>query len=174
LLQLLKGRTGITQVHILAHSMGNLAVLDALANYQEDRTPLNLGELMMAVPDVDRDLYRGIAAKTRKITVGMTLYASSEDKALALSKRLAGEIPRAGEVSADGPIVLPGIDSIDASSLGDEMLGLNHGTYASSRSIINDLGIIITQGIRPPDQRLRELRCVPEGSQPPKYWRYTL
>jgi esterase/lipase superfamily enzyme len=172
-LETLQQQPNIKKVHILAHSMGNLVVLDALASHPNDVRPLKLGELMMAAPDVDRDQYKGIAGDVRKIVGGMTLYASSADLALAASKKVAGNIARAGDVpDKDGPIVLPDIDSIDVTKLGEEIFGLNHGTYAQSRSVLNDVGLLL-EGKRPPDQRLKaEIKGVPFGVVPPRYWQY--
>jgi esterase/lipase superfamily enzyme len=170
-LELLASRENIKQIHVLAHSMGNQVVLDALANHQPGGTPLKLGQLIMAAPDVDRNLYESIAPDARKFTSGMTLYASAADKALAASRILAGRnVPRAGDVPSDGPIVLDDIDSFDATSLGEEILGLNHGTFAKSLSILNDVYLLLLSGRRPP--RVLEVEAVPEGADPPKYWRY--
>jgi esterase/lipase superfamily enzyme len=173
LLKLLKAQHNIKKIHILVHSMGNLVVLDGLASFQHDVASLNLGELMLAAPDVDRDHFTSIASIVRKVTSGVTLYASSADKALMLSKKIAGQIPRAGDVPAGGPILVPNIDSIDVTAIGDEMLGLNHSVFAQTRSILNDVGLLIRTSQRPPHERLSEIRRVPEGANPPKYWRYT-
>lgn len=167
-LELLTSQQNIKQIHILAHSMGNQVVLNALANYPLTKT-LNIGELIMAAPDVDRDLYTSIAPDARRHTKGMTLYASAADRALAASKILAGDIPRAGDVPEGGPIVLETIDSIDATSLGEEIFGLNHATFAKSLSILNDVYLLLG-GKRLP--RVLEIISVPEGVIPPKYWQY--
>src|SRR4051812_10782414 len=81
---------GSQRVHVLAHSMGNLVFIDALADHPHQSDPLGIAELMMAAADVDRDHYIGIAPKVRAAVSGMTLYASSADRALAASKRVAG------------------------------------------------------------------------------------
>jgi hypothetical protein len=70
-------------------------------------------------------------------------------------------------------VVLPGIGTIDVTALGKELLGLNHGVFAETRSVLNDVGLVIRTGSRPPDQRLAEIRCVPEGKKPTLYWRYS-
>lgn len=168
-LELLAGRPNVQQIHILAHSMGNEVVLDALAHCKSDAAALKLGELVMAAPDVDRDVYKTIAVSARKLTKRMTLYASAADRALLASKVLAGDIPRAGDVPDDGPIVLDSIDSIDATALGEEIFGLNHSTYARSLSILNDV-LLLLEGKAPP--RVIEINSVPDGAIPPKYWRY--
>lgn len=171
-LSLLKAQPNITSIHVVAHSMGNLVALESLAHHPHTAAPLNLGELVLAAPDVDRDTFRTLIPKLAGAGAGLTLYASSADWALALSKRLAGSIPRAGDVPLGGPVVLPGLDSIDVTALGTDFFGLNHGTYAQSRSVINDMGLLFSGHVRPPSKRLPEIRDVPEDVQPPRYWRY--
>jgi esterase/lipase superfamily enzyme len=162
------------RINILAHSMGNFLVLDALATHQHEARELGLAELMMAAPDVDRDHFKGIAPAVRAVTSGMTLYASSADRALWLSKKAAGHIPRAGDVPAGGPIIVPQVDSIDVTSVGAEILGFNHAVVAQQPSILNDVRILIESGRRPPDARLIEIKAVPEGGGPAEYWRFTV
>lgn len=171
-LTLLKRQSNVKRVHVLAHSMGNLVVLDALAQHPHRSEPLNLGELILAAPDVDRDQFRNIVSKLAGAAAGMTLYASSIDRALLASKRAAGAIPRAGDVPAGGPLVIAGLDSIDVTAIGDEMFGFRHTTFATTRSIVNDIGLLIRTGRRPPPTRLSEIRGMPEGASPPTYWRY--
>jgi esterase/lipase superfamily enzyme len=164
-------KAGVTKVHVLAHSMGNALVLSALSRFAP-RSVLGLGEVMMAAPDVDRDEYVKMVGQVRSASEGMTLYASSKDRALAVSKRLAGNIPRAGDVSDSGPILVDRVDAIDASALGTDIFGLNHGTFASSKSILNDVKRLLQDGTRPPPKRLVELRGMPEGEAYSKWWRY--
>lgn len=130
-----------------------------------------LGELIMAAPDVDRNVFEDLAPKARKLTTGATVYASSVDRALVASRVFAGEVPRAGEVFEGSPVIVPGIDTIDATAIGSELL--NHGLYAQSRSILNDINALLRTGTRPPHLRLPvEIRAVPENSSAPTYWRY--
>ncbi|HKY86033.1 MAG TPA: alpha/beta hydrolase, partial [Pseudorhodoplanes sp.] len=164
---------GISKVHILAHSMGNYAILDAIYHHPEHaRHALGIGELLMAAPDVDADHYRDVASTVRAAVQGMTLYASSKDWAMTVSKTVAGRIPRAGEVSENGPILVDRIDAIDVTAVGDNVLGLNHGYYASENSILNDVKLLLERGIRPPSNRLAEILGMPEGQNPSKWWRY--
>jgi esterase/lipase superfamily enzyme len=85
-----------------------------------------------------------------KVVKGLTLYASANDKALSLSKRLAGDIPRAGDVPETGPVVIPPVWTIDMSKIGDELFGLNHSTFATTRNVLNDLKILLDTGNPPP------------------------
>ncbi len=169
-LRMLRDDYKIEKINVLAHSMGNLIVLDALANAERTQNPVRISELILAAPDVDRDYFLQIAPTVRKITAGMTLYCSAADKAMIVSRDIA-KVPRAGDVPAEGPISLPEIETIDVTALGQEFLGLNHDVFASSRSVMNDIRALLNAGTRPPNLR-SEARGVPEGSVHPKYWRY--
>ncbi|MFY9655210.1 MAG: alpha/beta fold hydrolase [Methylocystis sp.] len=167
LLDNLQKKHGISKVHVIAHSMGNFLVLDALANLGGARGAM--GELIMAAPDIDRDEFKQDLPRVRGMFSGLTLYASATDRALALSMKVAGGIPRAGYVPPEGPIVLSGLETLDVTVLGDEMFGLNHATFAEARPLIDDIRLILTQRLRAP--RLAEERPMPEGASTPKYWR---
>jgi esterase/lipase superfamily enzyme len=170
LLQILQKQLGIEKIHVLSHSMGNFLVVDALANHARTNDPIRIAELIMAAPDVDRNQFIDEIPLVQQITKGLTLYVSSNDRALAVSRTIAGGIPRAGDVPTSGPVVLPGLDTIDVSSMGEEMFGLNHNTFAAVRSLIDDIFILLSKGDRAP--RLRQIRPVPEGSERPSFWRY--
>jgi esterase/lipase superfamily enzyme len=128
--------------------------------------------MLMAAPDVDADHYRDTATRVRAVVAGMTLYASAMDRALIASRKLAGNIPRAGDVTGMGPILIDAIDSIDVTAVGDDVFGLNHGVFASKKSILNDVKLLLSRGIRPPSERLAEIRGRPDGPPPFKWWQY--
>ena len=86
--------------------------MDALANEALSASPVAISDLMMAAPDVDKNEFIQEVPKIKTVCNRMTLYASSADKALALSKAIVGGIPRAGDVPREGPIVLPGLETI--------------------------------------------------------------
>ena len=171
LVSLIQEQSGATKIMVLAHSMGNQIVTDAIA-HAATAPPLSIRELIMAAPDVDRDVFKSLAGKLKAVTKGLTLYASSADKALLASKVKAGDVPRAGDVPAEGPLIIEGIDTIDVTAVGDDMFALNHGTYSSDRSVIDDVGRIVITETRPPHVRTPQLRRVPERSEHPIYWRY--
>jgi esterase/lipase superfamily enzyme len=171
LIQLLQTEAKVETLHILAHSMGNFVVLEALNELTKLGAVEMMSEVIMAAPDVDTDLFRTLVKNIRPATRGMTLYASAHDKALVTSRSFAKK-PRAGDVFVDGPILVGNVESIDVSAIGDEMFGLNHDTFAANRSLIDDIGRLVLSGTRPPDKRSPQIRCVPEGGMPPHYWRY--
>jgi esterase/lipase superfamily enzyme len=170
LLRKLKRDYGIEQVNVLAHSMGNLIALDALASHAQTSNPINIVRLVMAAPDVDRDQFKTLAPRAKAIVGGMTLYASSADRALVLSRTLAGGIPRAGDVPPDGPIILPNVETIDVTAVGEDIFGLNHNVFAASRDVMEDIAALLRQNSPPP--RLIQIRGVPSPPSVPTYWRY--
>jgi len=163
-------KAGSTDISIIAHSMGNLIAVDALSNSAATKSPVAIAQLIMAAPDVDRDMFIQGIPNVAKVARGLTLYASAHEKALALSKRVAGNIPRAGDVPASGPIVVVPVSTMDVSAVGDEMFGLNHNAFASTRNILNDLKILLETGAPPP--RLAEIRGYPEPPEKATYFRY--
>ena len=163
-------KAGITDISIIAHSMGNLVTVDALANSASTPSPAAIAQLVMAAPDVDRDMFIGEIPKVAKVTKGLTLYASSKDKALQLSKRVAGNIPRAGDVPPMGPVVLSPLVTIDVSALGDELFGLDHSTFATARNVLDDLKLLLDTGA--PAPRLAEIHGFPDPPEAATYFRY--
>lgn len=164
--------THVKQIHIVAHSMGNRPLIEALRTVQlggNRSLQSKLGQIVFAAPDVDRDLFSEITSKL-KLGAGRTLYASNEDKALILSRQADG-IPRAGDVPAGGPVILNNLDTIDISKASTSaLLSSNHSDYAERSHILKDIQLLIENGTRPPHIRF-PLYTVAEA-QAGKYWRY--
>jgi esterase/lipase superfamily enzyme len=180
-LNLLQTKAHIKTVHIIAHSMGNRIVLNALdraANWLKHRP---LGELVFAAADIDRKRFTQLAETVQQVAHGMTLYASADDEALWWSGEISSEMPRAGTVTKDGPVIVKGVESIDMtaanrSSLAQNLLdldplGLNtHNSFVSP--VIVDIARLVLKGEHPPNSRTSSIHSVPEGAQSPRYWRY--
>ena len=163
--------TGARSVSVIAHSMGNLPLLRVLqALGPKLPSDVRLNQIILAAPDVDRDVFFNLASSIKPFGRGVTMYCSSNDKAMQVARRVAGGIPRAGDIAADGPVVMEGIDTIDVSATSTEYLALNHSSYAESSALLNDIGLLLQTGERPPDARVPILQRVstPKGD----FWRY--
>jgi esterase/lipase superfamily enzyme len=171
LLMVLK-ETGAKNVSIIAHSMGNQLLLQTLRNLDRKNPEVaRINQIILAAPDVDRDGFQFLASQIRGVGRGITMYASSNDRALGISRRYAGGVPRAGDVPAGlGPIVVVGVDTIDVSALSTEYLALNHSSYAEKTGLLKDIELVLRTGTRPPEIRLPLLERV-TGNQG-IYWRY--
>jgi esterase/lipase superfamily enzyme len=158
-------------LYIVAHSLGSQIVIDALQMASLSGDDLNLHEVVFAAPDVDRDVFSSRADLIKKVAGGITLYASSADKALQVSRTKAGGVARAGDMAEAAPLLIDGIDLIDVTVLGEDMFALNHGIFASNRSVLDDLGRIVTSRTRPPHVRTPTLQRMPDRLST-KYWMY--
>lgn len=164
--------TGAKSVSVIAHSMGNLPLLQVLRDLGPALPEgVQLNQIILASPDVDRDVFAYLAANLNKYGRGITLYCSANDRAMAAARRVAGGIPRAGDVPADGPIVIDGIDTIDISATSTDVLALNHSVYAERTALLNDIGLLLQTGERPPDRRIPILQRV-TTSNGGAFWRY--
>ena len=170
-LNLVVKETGAKSVSIIAHSMGNQPVLQILRDLKYSKPEgVVISQIILAAPDVDRDNFENIAAEIKGMAKGVTLYAASNDRALSVSRRFNGGIPRAGDVPATGPMILSGIDTIDVTAAGMEGLYLNHSSYAENNALLSDIGLIIQTGERPPDKRFPILQKMTTSLG--EYWKY--
>lgn len=172
-LEMVRDETGAKKVSIIAHSMGNQLLLRTLQDMRRN-TPdgLRISQLILAAPDVDRDSFEHIVRAIEGIAEGITLYAASNDTALSFSRRVNGGIPRAGDVPEEGPIVMEGIDTIDATATSMDSVGINHSGYAENNALLEDIGKLVSAGIRPPGIRLPSLERIETDKGP--YWRYPM
>jgi esterase/lipase superfamily enzyme len=131
-------RSGAKSVHLIAHSMGNRALTSALRELSHELhgAPPLFHEVVLTAPDIDADIFRrDIAPAIVTTAKRVTLYASSNDEALVLSKQVHG-YPRAGE-TGDALVVIPGIETIDVSAVDTSLLG--HNYYGDNATVISDM-----------------------------------
>ena len=161
--------TGATTVSIIAHSMGNQALLNVLREMNSPPPGVLISQLILAAPDVDTDNFANLASKIGGLSHGVTLYASSNDRALIASRNFWGH-SRAGDVPAAGPVVLPSIETIDVTAASTDIFALNHSGYAQNNALLTDIGKLIESSTHPPDVRFTKIKPVssPKGG----YWRY--
>jgi esterase/lipase superfamily enzyme/TRAP-type C4-dicarboxylate transport system substrate-binding protein len=174
-LQTIRATGAVPSIDIVAHSMGNRIVTDALellaANPNEQKPILH--QLVLAAPDVYADRFVQVIEAMKKLSDRVTLYASAADQALICSQ-LLHEGPRAGEAGRD-LIVHEGLDTIDVSN--SETTSFFEKVAANSRAanmlywllikacreghsyvtrefpVVNDLYSLVTSDT-PPDQRI--------------------
>ncbi len=172
-LLLVLNETGAKAVNIIAHSMGNQPLLSVLRELKRSNPTevARINQIILAAPDVDRDAFEYIAGQLQGVSRGITMYVSSNDAALGISRRFAGGVPRAGDVPADiGPSIVAGIDTIDVSALSTDYLAINHSNYAEKSALIQDIELVFRTGERPPENRLPILKRMP--SPKGDFWRY--
>ncbi len=157
----------VDQLHLIAHSMGNRVLLGALDELQREEalaaTPLD--QIIWASPDVDADVFARRLSALGTIARGMTLYGSTGDRALKLSKWLGGSYPRAGQTPPP-TAVARSLNSVDTSALAQVDSDLiNHGDYADGAML--DMRAVIWLSLSPEDRC--QLEQVTNDGAP--YWR---
>ncbi len=160
-------KTKAKMIHLIAHSMGNRALTKVLRKFANESklSPL-FKEIVLAAPDIDaeifkRDILPKIVDKKRRIT----LYASSNDKALKESKKVH-EYSRAGDLGQE-LILFNGMETIDASEVDTDFTG--HSYNFDNPIVINDLALVINQHL-PPGPGGRNLLELKNGRA--KYWKF--
>lgn len=158
-------RSDAQNVYLIAHSMGNRALTRAVASLLAEKPFLRqrLTEVILTAPDIDADVFkRDIAPALTKLGRPITLYASSEDRALVASKSVHG-YPRAGD-SGGGLVLLPGIETIDAT--GTDTSFLAHSYFAETNPVLMDLSALVVNRQRA-EQRTGLTRVNTQGGN---YW----
>jgi esterase/lipase superfamily enzyme len=95
----------ITEVNLLAHSMGNWVALEALRG-RSIRSGQTLAAIradklknaMLVAPDVDVDVFRAQIQRMGAARPRIALFVSQDDSALRLSRTLADDTPRLGNI----------------------------------------------------------------------------
>ena len=135
-------------IYLVGHSMGNRILGEAMTTLATDRLDGDLivfREIVMIAPDIDTDVFRlDMAPRLSNTGINVTLYASSNDRALMASKAFHG-YPRAGE-SGDGLVVIDGVETIDASDVSGTILG--HSYFSEDRRIMEDIFSLLQSGQR--------------------------
>lgn len=135
---------GAAKVDVLAHSMGTLLTLETLrqAGIRGDASfGGKLRDVILASPDVDLDVFR---TQVRAIRRPITVLVSKDDRALAFSRRFAGDKRRLGALSGEdekdvAELKASGVDIIDLSAVrtSDQ---LNHAKFAASPKVVALIG----------------------------------
>jgi esterase/lipase superfamily enzyme len=179
LLEIISRDTGANAINLVAHSMGNDPVIEVLREQAEilarggQATDLQLNEIVLAAPDISRQVFEQFAARFVSLARGgVTLYASNNDRAMAASKSVAGGLVRAGDVPKTGIVIVPGVESIDISEASTSFFSTNHSTFADRAHLVSDMQLLLERAKdkHPPDIRFRVYQT--QGTEQKTWWRY--
>jgi esterase/lipase superfamily enzyme len=155
-------------IHLIAHSMGNRALTHALASISTEHfgVPPNFKHVFLAAPDIDVDVFKQLALIFPSNAARVTLYASSNDKAIIASRKIH-QYARVGDTGSI--TIVPQIDTIDATAVDTSLFVLGHSYFSDNRSVLSDIHNVIQTG-DPPDKRFG-MRPLPNGVHP-TYWAF--
>jgi esterase/lipase superfamily enzyme len=152
-------------IHVLAHSMGNRALLRAIDRMLKQGIGggVQFGQLLLAAPDVDAAVFTELATACTSVSTRTTLYVCEKDKALEASGWLHN-YPRAG--FCPPRTIIAGLDTVEASNVNLTTLG--HGYYGEAEAVLHDIHSLIYHN-QAPQHRLRlEERVDPSSGS--VYW----
>ena len=123
------------RVHIVAHSMGTMLTLESLrqlyARYG-DTIADKIGAVVFAAPDIDMDVFSSSINRIGPLSRKITVIAATNDRALALSGRIAGGMTRVGAAEKTAIEGL-GVRVVDASEAGWGVI--NHDLFLSNAEV---------------------------------------
>jgi esterase/lipase superfamily enzyme len=154
----------VSDITVMAHSLGNWVMMEALRqmSIRHGRIYPKIKNVIMAAPDLDVDLFRSELQQIGSPRPRTTILVSQDDKALAFSKSIGGNVARVGELNPDLPqykskLAQYNIVVINLTKLksGDPF---NHSKFAESPEIIRLIGkrLIAGQEIEGRDLTLGE------------------
>lgn len=153
----LNEKTKPKNIHIIAHSMGNRALTEALKDFSRDNKKLNINQVILAAPDINKKIFeQEIVPNISKMAKQFTIYTSNKDRALLASQKIH-KYYRVGNVKAN----YNGFNTVDISEINCDDI-FYHGCFAESRPVMMDIHQLFQYYSEPKDRNL-----VYEG----KYWK---
>lgn len=150
-------QTGIEQLHLIAHSMGNRILTTTLKELSQ-KTSLApklhlIRQIVLGAADLDQLVFmNNILPAFRTVGERRTLYTSNKDTALRLAKILRSGLTRLGE-SGSELFVTQGVDTVDVSNVPSSSYG--HGYIFDTKELLSDLYYLLDKGFAPVDRRLK-------------------
>jgi esterase/lipase superfamily enzyme len=125
----------VGRINIVAHSIGTMLAMEALRQlyaHQGDKAAERLGAVVFAAPDIDMDVFASSVERVGPIARNITVLTSTNDRALAVSRMMAGGMTRVG-AAQKAQLEQLGLHVIDASAEGYGVI--NHDLYLSDSHI---------------------------------------
>ena len=137
------------QVNILAHSMGNWVTVEALRQIKisgDLKHADKIGYVFLAAPDIDIDVFKSQMRRFGKPKKPFYIVLSRDDKALWLSKFIAGDEGRVGADANIDELTELGATVIDLTDLKADD-SANHGKFAQLAEVAPELRAVLERGI---------------------------
>ena len=163
----------VDRINIIAHSMGNRVLTEALENYardylqRHDRGDELEFRILLVAADVEREIFDQANGVFDNLEANVTIYTSDTDRALHLSN-LVNQKKRLGDTDTNRPYIRPAqnYQTIDATAVTTELFGVGHNYYSDNPTILWDMMCTIGETL-PQDRALEVARFgdEPNGAQ---------
>jgi esterase/lipase superfamily enzyme len=137
------------QVNVLAHSMGNWVTVEAFRQIKISGSldhASKLGYIILAAPDIDIDVFESQLRRFGKPQRPFYVVLSRDDKALWLSRTIAGGVTRVGDDPRVGELAALGATVIDLTDVkADDPT--NHDKFVQLAAVAPELRGVLARGI---------------------------
>ncbi len=174
-LDILTDNADVDRINIVAHSMGNRVLTQALEDFASDYVEAH-GErgiefrIILVAADVDREIFDATTGILDNMEANITIYTSDADKALQVSN-VVNQKKRLGDTDTNRPYIRENeyYQTIDATGVATELFGLGHNYYSDNPFILGDMLCAMAEA-NPEVRALERLRYAgtPDG---PEYFR---
>ncbi|MBL9091136.1 MAG: alpha/beta hydrolase [Planctomycetaceae bacterium] len=158
-------RANVEKVHLIAHSMGNRGLLRALQRISNTVVEhgVRFGQIVLAAPDLDSDVFRDLAHVYPTLSDRTTLYLSPKDHAVGASRWLHGF----HRVGLSPPVtVVDGVDTVEVPKFDfGDLLG--HGYFAEAAELLHDIYQLIRHNQKPAERQRLLQTATADGKT---YW----
>lgn len=135
-------QSGARRIDIVAHSMGTWVTMETLRQMAitGDRDiGGKLGDVVLASPDIDVDVFKSQMRRYGKPDKPFILLLSDDDRALRLSGLIAGSKPRLGDYKNAADLADYGVTVVDVTrAKGND--SFNHTKFADNPALVKELG----------------------------------
>ncbi|MES0002326.1 alpha/beta hydrolase [Mesorhizobium sp. M0051] len=150
----------VTDVTVMAHSMGTWLAMESLRQMalQDGQVSPKIKNVILASPDLDVDVFGREWTELGPKKPKFTIIVSRDDRALAVSRLISGNVDRVGQVDPSAEpykskLQAAGITVIDLTNVKTNDR-LNHSKFAESPEIVKLLGTQLASGQTLTDSRV--------------------
>jgi esterase/lipase superfamily enzyme len=143
---------GVGEVTVMTHSMGAWLVMETLRqmSIRDGRVTAKVRNVILASPDLDVDVFATQWRSLGPPRPRLTVFVSRSDAALRVSRRLAGNVDRLGQIDPmsepyHAALEKSEIDVIDLTDLRGAN-ALNHSKFADNPEIVQLIGARLIAG----------------------------
>jgi len=142
-------RSNAEKINVLAHSMGNWVTVEAFRQIKisGDLPPADkIGAIVLAAPDIDIDVFKAQLRRFGKPQKPFYVVLSQDDRALFLSRTIAGGVTRVGDSTDTAELAALGARVIDLTDVKGAD-ATNHDKFVQLASVAPELRGILARGI---------------------------
>ncbi len=154
-LRLLVRNGKVTKLHVIAHSLGNRVLAQAIDKLGAVSTPgqAKIADLVMVAPDVNKGQFTQVTSAMVRQFQRRTVYVSDTDLALRLSSVFSMGT-RVGQRTPIG--VGSEFEAVDATGARDTIIG--HSYFVDTDTIAKDISALVVRGMSAAQRGLTNVR----------------